>query len=175
MNKGSLQISLKKNPKNTSYIFILNVNFENLTIGLYVLYVLNTCIKFCSNQILFTIQLINLFFTHNFRSQNLEILTFVSWQSKWSLIVQKIFTRLPQIYQKDDHRLGAITNNYYHKNNFTQGRKFSVKRKTQASGYTGIFFIFECLLDYKKRSYNAKSTEWTSHHFQSNYRKVCHM
>ena len=37
MNKVSLQISLEKNPKNSSYIFILNVNFKNLTIGLHIL------------------------------------------------------------------------------------------------------------------------------------------
>ena len=46
------------------YIYILTY-FENLTIGLHVLYVLNTHIKFCSNRILFIIQFINLFFMHN--------------------------------------------------------------------------------------------------------------
>ena len=37
MNKVSLQTSLEKNPTNSSYIFILIVNFENLTLKLHVL------------------------------------------------------------------------------------------------------------------------------------------
>ena len=41
-------------------------NFENLSVRLYVLYVLNIYIKFCVNRILFNIQFINLFFTQNF-------------------------------------------------------------------------------------------------------------
>ena len=36
-NKVSLQINLERNPINSSYIFILNVNFENLIVKLYVL------------------------------------------------------------------------------------------------------------------------------------------
>ena len=32
MNKVSLQTSLERNPTNSSYIFILSVNFENLTV-----------------------------------------------------------------------------------------------------------------------------------------------
>ena len=40
---------------------------------MYVLYVLNTHVKFPSNRMLFTIQLINLFFVHNFRPKKLEI------------------------------------------------------------------------------------------------------
>jgi len=55
----------------------LGVNFENLTVEFHVSYVLNMHIKFCSNWMLFTIQSIHLFFIHNFRSQKLEILTFV--------------------------------------------------------------------------------------------------
>ena len=47
--------------------------FNNLTVELHVFYVLNTHIKFYINWILFTIQLINLFFMHNFRLQNFEI------------------------------------------------------------------------------------------------------
>ena len=39
--------------------------FENLTVGLHVLYVLNIHVKFHSNRILFTIKSINLFFIHN--------------------------------------------------------------------------------------------------------------
>ena len=43
------------------------VNFENLN-----RYILDTHIKFHSNQILFTIRLINLFFMHKFRPKNLK-------------------------------------------------------------------------------------------------------
>ena len=72
MNKVSLQTILEKNPSN-SYIFLLDVNFENLTIGLHVPYVPNTHPKFRSNWMLFTILSLNLFFMHNFGSQKLEI------------------------------------------------------------------------------------------------------
>ena len=47
--------------------FLLDVNFESLMVGLHIFYNLNIYIKFRSNQILFTIQLINLFVMHNFR------------------------------------------------------------------------------------------------------------
>jgi len=47
--------------------------FENLTIGFHVLYVLNTHIKFCVNEMLFIIQYRNLFFKHNFILQKLQI------------------------------------------------------------------------------------------------------
>ena len=60
-DKVSLQISLKWNLSNSSYILLLDVNFENLIVVLHVLYVLNIHIKFHSNQILFTIQSIKLF------------------------------------------------------------------------------------------------------------------
>ena len=39
--------------------------FENQTIKLYVLYTLNTHVKFCVNWILFTIWSIKLYFIHN--------------------------------------------------------------------------------------------------------------
>ena len=55
MNKVSLQTSLERNPTNSSHIFILSVNFENLTVGFHVPYVLNMHIKFRLNWILFTI------------------------------------------------------------------------------------------------------------------------
>jgi len=42
------------------------IYFENVTVGLYVFYVFDTLVKFCVNQILFTIKSINLFFVHNF-------------------------------------------------------------------------------------------------------------
>ena len=41
-----LQTRLENNPSNSSYIFLLNVNFENLIIRFYVL---NMHIKFCLN------------------------------------------------------------------------------------------------------------------------------
>ena len=47
--------------------------FENLTVGLHVLYTFNMYIKFRSNQMLFTIQFINLFFIHSLRLQKHEI------------------------------------------------------------------------------------------------------
>ena len=55
MDKVSLQTGLERNFSNFSYIFLLDVNFENLTVGLHVLYVLNMHIKFCLNTISFTI------------------------------------------------------------------------------------------------------------------------
>ena len=45
-NKVSLQTSLEINPSNLSYIFILSVNFENLTIGLQVLIISFVLTKF---------------------------------------------------------------------------------------------------------------------------------
>ena len=47
--------------------------FKKLTIELYVLYVLNTYVKFRFNHILFNIRLINLFFTYNFKLQKFKI------------------------------------------------------------------------------------------------------
>ena len=73
MNKVSLQTNLERNFSISSYNFLLNVKFENLTVELHVLYILNAHVKFRSNQILFIIQSINLFFVRNFRSQILEI------------------------------------------------------------------------------------------------------
>ena len=48
MEKVFLQTSLERNPSNASYIFLLDMNFENLTIVLHVLYVLNTYVIFHS-------------------------------------------------------------------------------------------------------------------------------
>ena len=45
----------------------ITIYFENLTVRLHFLYVLNTHIKFRVNQMLFIIQSINLIFMHNFR------------------------------------------------------------------------------------------------------------
>ena len=66
LDKVFLQTSLKRNILISSYIFLLNVNFENLTSGLYVLYVLNMHVKFRTNKMLFTIRSINLCLVHNF-------------------------------------------------------------------------------------------------------------
>ena len=49
MNKVSLQTSLEENFLNFSYIYILSVNFENLTVEFHVPYVLNIHMKFGSN------------------------------------------------------------------------------------------------------------------------------
>ena len=48
----SFQSSLEIIFSNYFYIFLFDVNFENLTIELYVLYVHNIHIKFPSNQML---------------------------------------------------------------------------------------------------------------------------
>ena len=49
-NKISLQPSLERNPTNSSYIFVLNVNFENLTVRLYVFFTSLMLTKFQENQ-----------------------------------------------------------------------------------------------------------------------------
>ena len=53
---------LKRNSFNSSYIFLLGVGFENLSIGLHVLYILNVHVKFRSNKLLFTIHQYTYFF-----------------------------------------------------------------------------------------------------------------
>ena len=47
--------------------------FENITVELYVFYVLKIHIKFYANRMIFTIQFINLFFMYNFKLQKLKI------------------------------------------------------------------------------------------------------
>ena len=49
-NKISLQISLEWDLSNSSYIFILTVNFENLIVGLHVLILLFMFAKFQENH-----------------------------------------------------------------------------------------------------------------------------
>ena len=49
LDKVFVQTSLKRNILISSYIFLLNINFENLTGGLHVFYVLNMHVKFHSN------------------------------------------------------------------------------------------------------------------------------
>ena len=54
MNKVSFQTSLERNPTNSLYIFILSVNFENLTIRLHVLITSLILTKFQEDQKLIT-------------------------------------------------------------------------------------------------------------------------
>jgi len=78
MVKVSLQTNLEKNLSNSSYILLLYVNFEkNLTIGLDVLYIFNTHIKFHSNKILFTIRSIKLFLCIILYHKNLKFKHFI--------------------------------------------------------------------------------------------------
>ena len=73
-DKVSLQTSLERNFLNSLFILLLDVNFENLTVGLlHILYVLNIHVKFHSIWMLFIILSINLFFMHKFRLQKLKI------------------------------------------------------------------------------------------------------
>ena len=67
MEKVYFQASLEKNILNSSYIFLLSVKFENITVKLHVFYVFNMHVKFHSNRMLFTIQSIKLFFMDYFR------------------------------------------------------------------------------------------------------------
>ena len=46
MKKVSFQTSLKRNPSNLSYIFILSVKFENIIVGLHVLIISFILAKF---------------------------------------------------------------------------------------------------------------------------------
>ena len=50
LNKVSLQTSLKRNSTNSSYISILSVNFENLTVTLHVLIIFFMQVKFQEDQ-----------------------------------------------------------------------------------------------------------------------------
>ena len=71
-DRVSFQINLEINLSNYSYVFLLDVNFKNLMVGLYVIYVLNMHVKFCSNRMLFIFQSKNIIFMHNFLPQKLE-------------------------------------------------------------------------------------------------------
>ena len=53
--KVALQINLNRNYLNLLCIFLLSVNFKNLTVGLHILYVLNMHVKFHLHHMLFTI------------------------------------------------------------------------------------------------------------------------
>ena len=55
MEKVYLQTSLEKNLSNLSYIFLLSVKFENITVRWHDFYVFNMHVKFHSNRMLFTI------------------------------------------------------------------------------------------------------------------------
>ena len=54
-------------------ILLLNLYFENSNTGLHVLYVLNMHVNFHVNWMLFIIRLVNLFFIHYFKLQNLNL------------------------------------------------------------------------------------------------------
>ena len=66
MNKFSPKTRWEKHFKLFIYQFFFFLNFENLPVEVHVFYVLNMYIKFNSNQMLFTIRLINLFFYTQF-------------------------------------------------------------------------------------------------------------
>ena len=51
---------------------LLNSYFENLTVGLHVLYIFNMHAKFYTNQMLFTIRFINSYLMQYFKLQKLE-------------------------------------------------------------------------------------------------------
>ena len=74
MGNVSLQINLEGNSLNSPCIFLLNVNFFFKSLNyMFFIYVLNMPVKIHSNQILFTIQSINLFFMINFLPEKLRI------------------------------------------------------------------------------------------------------
>ena len=82
----------------TSPTKILNWYFENLIIGLHVLYIFNTNAKFCFNQMLFTIQFINSYlciilkYKHlKFKRLIVEIVTDL-WPS-WNFAIVDIINR----------------------------------------------------------------------------------
>ena len=51
----------------------MDTYFENLVVGLHVLYVFSTHVKFLANMILFTTDLYIYLFLYNFRLQKFEI------------------------------------------------------------------------------------------------------
>jgi len=55
----------------------MNLYFENPTIGLHVLYVLNMHVNLHTNQMLFTIRSINSSFIHYFKLQKLEFIQLI--------------------------------------------------------------------------------------------------
>ena len=81
--KFGIKLCIKINKKDKTngtkfgYNSYLKINittyFENLIIRLYVIYIFNTHVKFCTNQMISNIRSINLFLIHNFRIQKLEI------------------------------------------------------------------------------------------------------
>ena len=74
MGNVSLQINLEGNSLNSPCIFLLNVIFFFKSLNyMFFIYVLNIHVKIHSNQILFTIQSINLFFMTNFLPEKLGI------------------------------------------------------------------------------------------------------
>ena len=60
-NVKSINLNME-NISNSFYIFLLNVNFKNITVRLHDLYVLNTHIEFHLNRILFTVRSIKIIY-----------------------------------------------------------------------------------------------------------------
>ena len=55
----------------------MNLYFENFTVGLHILYVLNMHVSFHTNQMLFTIRSINSYFMYYFKLQKLEFIQLI--------------------------------------------------------------------------------------------------
>ena len=55
----------------------MNLYFENFTVGLHILYVLNMHASFHTNQMLFTILFINSYFIYYFKLQKLEFIQLI--------------------------------------------------------------------------------------------------
>ena len=56
---------------------LMNLYFENSTIGLHVLYVLNMHVNFHTNWMLFTVRSINSYFMHYFKLQKLKYIQLI--------------------------------------------------------------------------------------------------
>ena len=72
-----IKVNYKLMRVTTPNSFFLNSYFENLTVGLHDLYVLNMHANFHSNQMLFTIWSINLSFMRYFKLQKLAFKQFI--------------------------------------------------------------------------------------------------
>ena len=66
-------------PKVITLLNKINITtyFKNPIVELYILYALNTHVKFSVNQISFTILSINLYFMQNFKYKNLQFKQFI--------------------------------------------------------------------------------------------------
>ena len=73
------------------FIYLLNMNFENLIVKLHVFYVFNMHIKFRFSRVFFIIRLMNFIFMHNSLPQKFKIKIWPYWHSYWSLIFLKFY------------------------------------------------------------------------------------